>query len=100
MCAASPPVQWTTVMLAGGRGSRLGNDDKAAVTISGTSALDHLLASLLAADMPWAGGLLQRLIAEFASCEAAALVPVDRSRLTTSTPRTTYANHDQGRPPW
>jgi len=128
VCAASPPVQWTTVVLAGGRGSRLGNDDKAAVTISGTSALDHLLASLpqrvpvviagpthptrrpvtfrqekpihggpvagiasaleavstpvtalLAVDMPWAGGLLQRLIAEFASCEAAALVPVDRS---------------------
>ena len=27
--------------------------------------------------MPWAGGLLEQLIAEFASCDAAALVPVD-----------------------
>ena len=128
MCAPSPPVQWTALVLAGGRGSRLGNDDKAAVTIGGTSALDHLLASLprsvpvviagpehptqrpvsfrqekpihggpvagiassleavstpvtalLAVDMPWAGALMEHLIAEFASCDAAALVPVDRS---------------------
>ena len=128
MCAPSPPVQWTALVLAGGRGSRLGNDDKAAITLGGTSALDHLLASLprsvpvviagpkhptqrpvtfrqekpihggpvagiasaleavstpvtalLAVDMPWAGGLMEHLIAEFASCDAAALVPVDRS---------------------
>lgn len=128
MCALSLPVQWTALVLAGGRGSRLGNDDKAAITIGGTSALDHLLAALprhvpvviagpthpaqrpvtfrqekpihggpvagiassleavstpvtalLAVDMPWAGGLLEHLIAEFASCDAAALVPVDRS---------------------
>ena len=46
MCAPWPPVQWTALVLAGGRGSRLGNDDKAAITIGGTSALDHLLASL------------------------------------------------------
>ena len=128
MCAPSPPVQWTALVLAGGRGSRLGNDDKAAITLGGTSAIDHLLASLprsvpvvvagpkhptqrpvtfrqekpihggpvagiasaleavstpvtalLAVDMPWAGGLMEHLIAEFASCDAAALVPVDRS---------------------
>ena len=30
---------------------------------------------------PWAGGLVEHLIAEFASCDAAALVPVDRSGL-------------------
>ena len=113
-------------MLAGGRGSRLGHDDKAAITIGGTSALDHLLqalpegvpvvvagpeiptrrpvtfrresplhggpvagiasaleavstpvTALLGVDMPWAGALLEHLIAEFASCDAAALVPVD-----------------------
>ena len=34
------------MVLAGGRGSRLRNDDKAAMTIDGTSALDHLLACL------------------------------------------------------
>jgi molybdopterin-guanine dinucleotide biosynthesis protein A len=113
-------------VLAGGRGSRLGHDDKAAITIGGTSALDHLLdalpervpvvvagperpirrpvtfrpewplhggpvagiasglevvrtpvTALLGVDMPWAGALLGHLIAEFASCDAAALVPVD-----------------------
>ena len=113
-------------MLAGGRGSRLGHDDKAAITIGGTSALEHLLkalpervpvvvagpecptrrpvtfrpeqplhggpvagiasglevvgtpvTALLGVDMPWAGALLAHLIPEFASCDAAALVPVD-----------------------
>lgn len=116
------------LVLAGGRGSRLGNDDKAAITIGGTSALDHLLVSLpssvpvvvagperptarpvtfrqewpvhggpvagiasgleavstpvtalLGVDMPWAGRLVGRLVAEFATCDAAALVPVDGS---------------------
>jgi molybdopterin-guanine dinucleotide biosynthesis protein A len=125
---ASAPLEWTALVLAGGRGSRLGGVDKAAITIGGTSALDHLLARLpelvpvvvagpvcptrrrvtftsewpihggpvagiasglvavstpvtvlLAVDMPWAGGLAQHLIAEFASCDAAALVPVDGS---------------------
>jgi molybdopterin-guanine dinucleotide biosynthesis protein A len=127
MCAASPLLEWTALVLAGGRGSRLGNDDKAAITIGGMSALDHLLSSLpervpvgvvgpkyptsrpvifrrewpihggpvagiaagleavstvtalLAVDMRFARGLLQRLIAEFASFDAAAMVPVDGS---------------------
>ena len=128
MSSASLSIGWTALVLAGGRGSRLGNDDKAAITIGGTSALDHLLASLpelvpvvvagpecptrrpvtfrpewpihggpvagiasgleavdspitalLAVDMPWAGGLAELLIAEFQSCDAAALVPVDGS---------------------
>ncbi|MEP7191915.1 MAG: NTP transferase domain-containing protein [Actinomycetota bacterium] len=121
-------VGWTALVLAGGRGSRLRGDDKAAITISGTSVLDHLLSSLpepvpvvvvgpgfptrrpvtfrrespihggpvagiasgleavntvvtvlLGVDMPWAGGLATQLVAEFASCDAAALVPVDGS---------------------
>ena len=128
MCSASPPIGWTALVLTGGRGSRLGNDDKAAITIGGTSALDHLLSALpgrvpvvvagpkcptrrpvtfrrerpinggpvagnaagleavstpvvalLGVDMPRAGGLVMRLVAEFASCDAAALVPVDAS---------------------
>ena len=128
MTSASPTSGWTALVLAGGRGSRLGNDDKAAITIGGTSALDQLLSSvpecvpvvvagperptkrpvifrrewpiyggpvagiasgleavstavtaLLAVDMPWAGGLVEHLIAEFGSCDAAALVPVDGS---------------------
>ena len=115
-------------MLAGGRGSRLGHDDKAAITIGGTSALDHLLSclpehvpvvvagpvcltqrpvtfrrewpvhggpvagiasgleavstpviALLAVDMPGSGPLVERLISEFASAAAEALVPVDES---------------------
>jgi molybdopterin-guanine dinucleotide biosynthesis protein A len=126
MSSFSPQPGWTALVLAGGRGSRLGHDDKAAITIGGTSALDHLLAALpekvpvvvagperptrrpvtfrqewplhggpvagiasglevvstpitalLGVDMPWAGALLAHLIAEFASCDAAALVPVD-----------------------
>jgi len=121
-------MHWTALLLAGGRGSRLGNDDKAAITIGGTSVLDRLLSSLpdrvpvvvagperptrrpvtfrqewpihggpvagiasglqavrtpvtalLAVDMPWAGRLVEHLITEFASCDAAALVPVDGS---------------------
>ena len=128
MISAVPTTGWTALVLAGGRGSRLGNDDKAAITIGGTSVLDQLLSSLpagvpvvvagperptsrpvtfrqewpvhggpvagiasgleavstpvtalLAVDMPWAGGLVEHLIAEFASCDAAALVPVDAS---------------------
>jgi molybdopterin-guanine dinucleotide biosynthesis protein A len=117
--------EWTALVLAGGRGSRLGVD-KAAITIDGTPALDRLLSSLpggvpvvvvgperrtrrpvtfrrerpifggpvagiasgleavrtpvtalLAVDLPWAGELVERLITEFATCDAAALVPVD-----------------------
>lgn len=128
MPSFSTQLGWTALVLAGGRGSRLGHVDKAAVTIGGTSALDHLLkalpepvpvvvagpecptrrpvtfrrewplhggpvagiasglevvstpiTALLGVDMPWAGALLEHLIAEFASCEAAALVPVDRA---------------------
>jgi molybdopterin-guanine dinucleotide biosynthesis protein A len=128
MSSASPPVGWTALVLTGGRGSRLGNDDKAAITIGGTSALDHLLSALpgrvpvvvagpkchtgrpvtfrqerpihggpvagiaagleavstpvtalLGVDMPLAGALVTGLVAEFASCHAAALVPVDAS---------------------
>jgi molybdopterin-guanine dinucleotide biosynthesis protein A len=128
MSSASPPTQWTALVLAGGRGSRLRSDDKAAITIGGTSTLDHLVGSLpdtipvvvagperptrrpvtfrweepihggpvagiaaglvavstpvtalLAVDMPWAGGLAVQLIAEFESCDAAGLVPVDGS---------------------
>jgi molybdopterin-guanine dinucleotide biosynthesis protein A len=119
---------WTALVLAGGRGSRLGNDDKAAITIGGISTLDQLLTSfpegvaivvagpecptqrpvtfrperpsfggpvagiasglgavntpvtvLLAVDMPSAGALVEHLITEFATCDADALVPVDRS---------------------
>ncbi|MBC7560765.1 MAG: molybdenum cofactor guanylyltransferase [Dermatophilaceae bacterium] len=130
MSLFSPEPGWTAVVIAGGRGSRLGHDDKAAITIGGTSALDHLLkalpdrvpvvvagpdcptqrpvtfrrewplyggpvagiasglevvstpvTALLGVDMPWAGALLERLIAEFASCDAAALVPVDGAGL-------------------
>ena len=128
MSSVSPPLDWTALVLAGGRGSRLGSDDKAAITIAGTSTLDHLIGSLpdlvpvvvvgaerptrrlvtfrrewpihggpvagiasglgavrtpvtalLAVDMPWAGGLAAQLIAEFKSCDSAALVPVDGS---------------------
>lgn len=128
MSSSSPPIGWTALVLAGGRGSRLGHDDKAAITIGGTSALEHLLralpeqvpvvvagpecptrrpvtfrpewpvhggpvagiaaglevvgtpvTALLGVDMPWAGALLAHLIPEFASCDAAALVPVDRA---------------------
>jgi molybdopterin-guanine dinucleotide biosynthesis protein A len=128
MSSGSSPIEWTVLVLAGGRGSRLGNDDKAAITIGGRSALDHLLSSLpdrvpvvvagpelptvrpvdfrrerpihggpvagiasglqavgtpvtvlLGVDMPWAGRLVQRLIAEFVTCDGAALVPVDGS---------------------
>ena len=128
MSPVSPLTEWTALVLAGGRGSRLGNDDKAAMTIGGTSTLGHLLASLpdrvpvvvagparatrrpvifrpewplhggpvagiasgleavstpvtalLAVDMPAAGRLVQRLVAEFAVCDADALVPVDGS---------------------
>jgi molybdopterin-guanine dinucleotide biosynthesis protein A len=46
MSALSPPIGWTALVLTGGRGSRLGHDDKAAITIGGTSALDHLLSAL------------------------------------------------------
>jgi molybdopterin-guanine dinucleotide biosynthesis protein A len=126
MSSASHRIGWTALVLAGGRGSRLRHDDKAAITIGGMSALDHLLSSipepvpvvvagpecptrrpvvfrrelplhggpvagiasgleavgtpvtvLLGVDMPRAGGLVGRLIAEFVTCDAEALVPVD-----------------------
>ena len=128
MTSESSAIGWTALVLAGGRGSRLGSDDKAAITIGGTSALDQLLSSLpetapvvvagperpvrrpvtfrqewpifggpvagiasgleavstpvtvlLAVDMPWAGELVEHLIAEFDTCDAAALMPVDAS---------------------
>jgi molybdopterin-guanine dinucleotide biosynthesis protein A len=46
MISDLPTTGWTALVLAGGRGSRLGNVDKAAVTIGGTSLLDLLLSSL------------------------------------------------------
>jgi molybdopterin-guanine dinucleotide biosynthesis protein A len=46
MISSSPAPGWTALVLAGGRGSRLGNDDKAAITIGGRSTLDQLLSSL------------------------------------------------------
>jgi len=46
MCSASASLGWTALVLAGGRGSRLRGDDKASITIGGTSVLDHLLSSL------------------------------------------------------
>ena len=128
MISDSPTTGWTALLLAGGRGSRLGNVDKAAVTIGGTSMLDQLLSSLpetvpvvvvgperltrgsvtfrrerpvhggpvagiaagleavdtpvtalLAVDMPWAGPLAGKLVAELESGDAVALVPVDGS---------------------
>jgi molybdopterin-guanine dinucleotide biosynthesis protein A len=128
MTSDAPASGWTAVVLAGGRGSRLGDRDKAAITIGGMTALDQLLCSLpegaaivvagpqcptrrlvtfrrempifggpvagiasalaavdtpvtvlLAVDMPWAGALVEHLIAEFAACDRAALVPVDRA---------------------
>ncbi|MFD1151439.1 molybdenum cofactor guanylyltransferase [Saccharothrix hoggarensis] len=36
-------VSWTAVVLAGGRGSRLGGVDKAAVVVDGRTLLDHVL---------------------------------------------------------
>jgi molybdopterin-guanine dinucleotide biosynthesis protein A len=128
MTSVSSAIRWTALVLAGGRGTRLGNDDKAAITIGGTSAMDQLLSSLpatvpvvvvgperpvrrpvtfrqewpvfggpvagiasglqavstpvtvlLAVDMPWAGRLVEHLVDEFDTCDAGALVPVDRS---------------------
>lgn len=128
MTSDAPTSGWTALVLAGGRGSRLGGEDKAAIIIGGMSALDRLLSSLpeavpivvagperptprqvtfrperpafagpvagiasglaavttpvtvlLAVDMPWAGALVGQLVAEFATCNRAALVPVDRS---------------------
>jgi len=46
MCSASASLGWTALVLAGGRGSRLRGDEKASITIGGTSVLDHLLSSL------------------------------------------------------
>ena len=46
---------------------------------AGLAAVRTPVTALLAVDMPWAGGLAEQLIAEFASCDAAALVPVDGS---------------------
>jgi molybdopterin-guanine dinucleotide biosynthesis protein A len=44
MSSTAAPLEWTALVLAGGRGSRLGNVDKATISIGGRSALDHLLA--------------------------------------------------------
>jgi molybdopterin-guanine dinucleotide biosynthesis protein A len=46
---------------------------------SGLEAVSTPVTVLLAVDMPWAGGLARRLVAEFAGCDGAALVPVDGS---------------------
>ncbi len=124
----SLPVRpsWTAIVLAGGRGTRLGGVDKAALTIGGATALELILAdlteasrvivagpqrvashdvlfraedppgggpvagiaaalvdvetplvALLATDMPWAGRLAARLVAEFDPDRAGLLVPVD-----------------------
>lgn len=48
---------------------------------SALEAVTTPLTALLAVDMPWAGALMERLIVELASCDAAALVPVDGSGL-------------------
>ena len=44
------------------------------------------MTALLVLDMPWAGELLEPLIAELGSCAAAALVPVDGSRYVAALP--------------
>jgi len=46
MTYASPPPWWTAPRARGACGSRLGNDDKAAITIGGTSIFDRLLSSI------------------------------------------------------
>jgi molybdopterin-guanine dinucleotide biosynthesis protein A len=46
MCSAPGSTGWTALVLAGGLGSRLQGADKAAITIGGTSVLDHLLLCL------------------------------------------------------
>ena len=46
MSTAAPMIEWTALVLAGGRGSRLGNADKAMITVGGVSTLSHLLGSL------------------------------------------------------
>ena len=46
MSTAAPTTQWTALVLAGGRGSRLGNADKAVITVGGMTTLSHLLGSL------------------------------------------------------
>jgi molybdopterin-guanine dinucleotide biosynthesis protein A len=46
MTTDSPAFGWTALVLAGGRGSRLGEVDKAALTIGGRPALDRILSSL------------------------------------------------------
>ncbi len=46
MSTAAPTIEWTALVLSGGRGSRLGHHDKAAITIGGLSTLDLLLAAL------------------------------------------------------
>jgi molybdopterin-guanine dinucleotide biosynthesis protein A len=128
MTRTAAPARWTAIVLAGGRGRRLGGADKAALSIDGTASLDHVLAdlprsvpvivtataratirpvsfrledppdggpvagvaaaltevatpivALLATDMPWAGPLVSRLVAEFDVEDADALVPVDAS---------------------
>lgn len=45
---SSPPCDWSALVLAGGRSSRLGQD-KARATISGRSLLDHVVGSIPAA---------------------------------------------------
>jgi hypothetical protein len=46
---------------------------------SGLESVSTPVTALLGVDMPWAGRLVGRLVAEFATCDAAALVPVDGS---------------------
>ncbi len=49
MTVPSPRTAWSAIVLTGGTGRRLGGRDKAALEISGTALLDHLVSSLPAA---------------------------------------------------
>ncbi|GAB2965298.1 molybdenum cofactor guanylyltransferase [Saccharothrix stipae] len=44
-----PVVSWAAVVLAGGRGSRLGGVDKASVVVGGRTLLDHVLDAVASA---------------------------------------------------
>ncbi len=46
MDSRSQPEHWSAVILAGGRGSRIGGQDKASVTLGGVPTLDWILRSL------------------------------------------------------
>lgn len=42
----TPPPEWSVVIVAGGRGTRLGGADKALVRISGARGIDRLLSAI------------------------------------------------------